>query len=97
MPVRFRPSAPSLHENDKFAPVPIWEGTALSMREGRFDPGQGRQPLQGEMQVYSLERHPAESGLQISECSSAWPEHCFRVAGAAGSNPATPTKIDERR
>lgn len=26
----------------QIAPVPIWEGTALSMREGRFDPGQGR-------------------------------------------------------
>ncbi len=26
-----------------------------------------------------------------SGCSSAWPEHCVRDAGVAGSNPVTPT------
>ena len=29
-------------------------------------------------------------------CSSAWPEHCVRDAGVAGSNPVTPIFFSER-
>src|SRR5215469_13839172 len=35
---------------------------------------------------------PVRAGQPLlSGCSSAWPEHCVRDAGVAGSNPVTPT------